>query len=496
MILSDTSAASRSHKALLTLLAVVLLLAVWRVMVAAGIPLSVDESYYVAWSKSPDFGYWTKPPMIAWTIGGARALCGDALGCVRTVPVVAFLLSTLLMFALARRLAFTRWQASVAALAFATMPMSSFYGIAATTDSLLLLNWIAAMLFLRIALDGQRIAWLAAGFFVGLALLSNYSAGVFVVSAALVMLHPEWRHWWRSPWPWLAGLTALVVFSPNLWWNVTNGLPTFAHTAEISEHGGYSAHPVAMLEFLVSQFGVAGPVLFGGFLVWLVSRQWHVSADGWFLLSLSVPFLALITMQALLSRANANWAAPAMAAASLAAVRFLLQQRRGWLVASFVVNLLLATLLYHFDVLVREPFGLPHTVRTDPFWATRNWPGIHAQVKDVLGVPPAGDWPAAIASDDRAVLAQLQWGLALPPGLAMGWQRGPRPANHFDQHFPLPATTVMPVLLVTAAPAAEVLAAFPTAQSAGTARSEVLLGRPLTFSMWWLLPSASEAPQH
>ncbi len=494
MSFTDATAESRSRSALLTLLALIVLLAVWRAMVAAGVSLSVDEAYYVAWSKSPDFGYWTKPPMIAWTIGAARLLCGESAGCVRLVPIIAFPISTLLMFALARRLSFTEWQACVAALAFATLPMTSFYGVAATTDGLLLLYWIAAMLFLRVALDGKRIAWLVAGGFMGLALLSKYSAGIFAASAALAMLHPDWRHWWRSPWPWLAGLAALLVFSPNLWWNFSHGSPTFAHTAEISEHAGYSAHPGAMVEFLLSQFLVAGPVIFGSFLAWLLSREWlpgrAASADSWFLLSLALPFLAVISLQALLSRAHANWAAPAMAAACLAAVHFLLRRSRGWLIASFTVNLLLAIMLYHFDVLVRVPLGLEHTVRTDPFWATRSWPDIHAQVRDVLRNPPAGYANARIASDDRAVLAQLQWGLVLPPGFALGWQRGARPANHFDQHFPLPAKLEAPVLLVTTAPAADVLAAYPSAQSAGTARSEVLQGRPLILPMWWLLPEA------
>ena len=492
MSVSDATAQRRSRSALLILLVLIVLLAGWRAMVAAGVSLSVDEAYYVAWSKSPDFGYWTKPPMIAWTIGAARWACGESAGCVRLVPLIAFPFSTLLMFALARRLAFTEWQACIAALAFATLPMTSFYGVAATTDGLLLLYWIAAMLILRVALDGKRIAWLLAGVCMGLALLSKYSAGIFAASAALAMLHPDWRHWWRSPWPWLAGLTALLVFSPNLWWNFSHGSPTFAHTAEISEHGGYSAHPVAMLEFLLTQFLVAGPLIFGGFLAWLVSREWlpgrPASADSWFLLSLALPFLAVITLQALLSRAHANWAAPAMAAACLAAVHFLLQRHRGWLVASFAVNLLLAVMLYHFDVLVRAPLGLAHTVRTDPFWATRSWPDIHAQVREVLRKPPSGQTNVRIASDDRAVLAQLQWGLVLPPGSALGWQRGPRPANHFDQHFPLPAKLDAPVLLVTSASEAEVRSAFSQAQSAGTARSEVLQGRPLSLSMWWLLP--------
>ncbi len=468
---------------------ILIALALWRSLVAAGIPLSVDEAYYVAWSKTPDLGYWTKPPMIAWAIGAARAACGEAPGCVRMVPVLAFPLSTLLMILLALRLQFSRTGAAVAGLAFATMPLASFYGIAATTDGLLLLFWIGAMLSLRIALDGSRVAWLLAGLCAGLALLSKYSAGIFALSAALAMLHPRWRPWWRSPWPWLAAAVAALVFLPNLWWNLSQGMPTLKHTAEISQHAGYAVRPLAMLEFLLSQFGLAGPVLFGGFIAWLAARRWQASADGWFIASLALPFLVVISLQALLSRAHANWAAPAMAAACLAAVHDLSDRRRAWLIASFVVNLALAAVLYHFDVLVRSPLQLEQVVRTDPFWATRNWPGIHDRVRDVLSRPPGADAAPRVASDDRAVLAQLQAALVLPPGAALGWQRNGIPDNHFDQRFPLPARPAWPVLLVTAAGPDAVLAAYPDAVAAGEARSDVIRDRPLAFSLWWLLPA-------
>lgn len=465
------------------------LLALWRSLVAAGIPFSVDEAYYIAWSKTPDFGYWTKPPMIAWAIGAARAACGESPGCVRMVPVLAFPLSTLMLMLLARRLQFSRAQAVVAGLAFATMPLASFYGIAATTDGLLLLFWVAAMLCLRIALEGSRAAWLMAGLCAGLALLSKYSAGIFALSAALALLHPRWRHWWRSPWPWLAAAVAALVFLPNLWWNLTQGMPTLRHTAEISQHAGYSLRPMAMAEFLLSQFGLAGPVLFGAFIAWLVSRRWKATPDGWFLLSLSLPFLAVISLQALMSRAHANWAAPAMVAGCLAAVHYLSTCRRGWIVASFAFNLGLAALLYHFDVLVRAPLQLEQVVRTDPFWATRNWPGIHQRVRDVLALSPEPGSAPRVASDDRAVLAQLQAALALPPGAALGWQRSGYPDNHFDQRFPLPARPDVPILLVTSAGPDAVLAAYPQAVSAGEARSDVIRDRPLAFSLWWLLPA-------
>ena len=427
--------------------------------------------------------------MIAWAMGAARWACGDAPSCVRLVPLIACPISALLMFTLAWRISHKPALALLAALAFASLPFTSFYGIAATTDGLLLMYWMAAMLSLHLGLSGQRWAWLAAGGFAGLALLSKYSAGVFALSALLALLHPQWRHWLRSPWPWLAALVAGLVFMPNLLWNLQHGMPTLSHTADISRQAGYSFHLLSMLEFVAAQFGLAGPVLFGGFLVWLGKARWRASADQWFLLALGLPFLALIMLQALLSAANANWAAPALAAVSLAAVLWLAEQGRlgrFFLVLSFALNGSLAVALYHFESLVSTPLDWPRSTRTDPFWVVRDWPVLAEQVAATAKLQAVNE--LAIASDDRALLAEMQALLHLPAGAAMGWQRGPQPHNHFELNFPLPAVLPQRVLLITQAPSADVLAAYPNAVSAGKARSSVVVDRPVRFGLWWLLP--------
>ena len=38
--------------------------------------LGVDEAQYWLWSKTLDFGYFTKPPLIAWIIGASHWLFG------------------------------------------------------------------------------------------------------------------------------------------------------------------------------------------------------------------------------------------------------------------------------------------------------------------------------------------------------------------------------------------------------------------------------------
>ncbi|MES1200186.1 MAG: glycosyltransferase family 39 protein, partial [Pseudomonadota bacterium] len=50
--------------------------------------LQADEAQYWAWSRNLAFGYFSKPPLIAWAIAGATSLFGEAEWAVRlTAPI-------------------------------------------------------------------------------------------------------------------------------------------------------------------------------------------------------------------------------------------------------------------------------------------------------------------------------------------------------------------------------------------------------------------------
>src|SRR3546814_6484554 len=48
-----------------------------------GLELHGDEAQYWSWAQKLDFGYFTKPPLIAWVIAATTAACGDGEACVR-----------------------------------------------------------------------------------------------------------------------------------------------------------------------------------------------------------------------------------------------------------------------------------------------------------------------------------------------------------------------------------------------------------------------------
>lgn len=466
------------------------LIASWRFFIASNLPLSVDEAYYVAWSKSPDWGYWTKPPLIAWAIGGARMVCGESIACIRSTALIGFPLTSLVLAVLAWRMGESLKSACLVAFLFATIPLSSFYGIAATTDTFLLLMWASAMLCLWLALHGRFWAWPMLGLAFGLGMLAKYTMVVFGISALLILLHPQWRSHWKTWGPYLALLVAVVVFSPNVVWNLTHQMPTFQHTANIT-HGAksFGLYWDSLASFLAQQVLIGNPFLVCFFL--LAAFRFAKSAPSattWFSLSAAVPMLCVICGQALMTRAYANWAAPAYLGVCLLAVSHMsAHSRKISLSLALAFNIVFAVVLYHYQALVATPFQLKDTAASDPFWALRNWPKINEQVAQELAAGlPKPQW--RIASEDRAVLAQAQMGLVLKPGQALGWQRDPNPENHFEQHFPLKPGTTEPVLLITKVSRDDVLQAFPKATWIREIRSDQMPADALVFQLWWLKP--------
>src|SRR5690606_20412175 len=84
------------------------------------VDLFFDEAQYWAWSRDLAFGYFSKPPLIAWLIAATEAVCGSSEACLRSpAPLFYFGMSVVIHSAAnmlyGRRAAF--WCGLTAALA-------------------------------------------------------------------------------------------------------------------------------------------------------------------------------------------------------------------------------------------------------------------------------------------------------------------------------------------------------------------------------------------
>ena len=112
-------------------------------------------------------------------------------------------------------------------------------------------------------------------------------------------------------------------------WNAGHGFPTVKHTeANIGWQYPY-VHPLRLIEYIGVQFGVFGPILLVVLLrtAWREIR-WPSDQGKVLLLSFSLPVLALLAVQAVLSRAHGNWTATAYPAASILVTAVMLELNR------------------------------------------------------------------------------------------------------------------------------------------------------------------------
>ena len=428
----------------LALVALATLVRIW-VLAQDRFDLSGDEAQYWVWSLTPDLGYYSKPPLVAWIIGVTTHIFGDGTFGVRVASPVAHGLTALILFAAGRRLYGERvgvWSA----LIYVTLPGVFLSSQLISTDPFLLLFWSAALYAgVRLGESGETRWWILLGLVVGLGTLAKYAMMMFPVGLALFfLLSPEERR--RLSWqgPVLAAAIAFLIYLPNLIWNLQHSFVSYRHTADNANLSGALSSPFKGVEFILSQFGVFGPIPFAILLVAL-ARPWLLFADrrSRLLLSVFLPLALMMVVVAFLSRANANWAAPLYVSATVLVVAWAIGRGRAWLLmTAFAMHLAGAVVMADYHRFARLA-GIELTGRTDPYKRLEGWRSLGRDVARELERHPG----AVLLMEDRMDLAtMIYW--ARPKAWAK-WNPSGRIRDHWDLTADLRDHASAPVLLAT-----------------------------------------------
>jgi len=398
-----------------------LLITGYRFAVLAGndINLYADEAYYWGWAQHFDFGYYSKPPMVAWTIMLTTALFGESEVAVKVGALACYLVTSLTIYLIGREL-FGAKAGFFSLAAFATLPAVSLSSLIISTDAPFLLFWSLSLLFFIKAIREDRtLWWLLLGIAGGAGLLSKYTMLLFALSALIYLaLSPVFRRHLKNPRLYGAMAIAALLYAPNLIWNIDNHFASFLHTKDNAHLEASLFHPEKMAEFLGGQFGVFGPVTFALLVVALL-RYKTLAGDERFkmLFWLIIPFFTLITAISLLSRAHANWAAPVYTAATVAVVALLLAQRRMRLLRIAVgINIVIGLGFYHFHTIART-FDMELTGKNDPYKRILGWDRLGEAVGTLLAADPG----TTLLADDRKTLASLIYYVRPHPFDALIW---------------------------------------------------------------------------
>ncbi|MBB5047331.1 4-amino-4-deoxy-L-arabinose transferase-like glycosyltransferase [Rhodopseudomonas rhenobacensis] len=240
---------------------IILCLVVLRLVVAATTPLTFDEAYYWTWSKTLAGGYYDHPPMVAVMIRLGTLLAGDTEFGVRLVGVLLALPTSWAVYRSGAILFGSARVGATAAILFNTTMMAWLGTIMATPDvPLMLASSLVLWSLAKLIQTGRGAWWLAVGAAVGAALLSKYNA-LFLGPTLLIWMIAvaDLRRWLRSPWPYLGGLVALLLFSPTLIWNAQHEWASFLK--QFGRVGADEFRPRYLLGLLAGQFVVMTPAV-------------------------------------------------------------------------------------------------------------------------------------------------------------------------------------------------------------------------------------------
>jgi hypothetical protein len=425
-----------------------LFMAFTRILALRNSPLDLlpDEAQYWSWSRHLAFGYFSKPPIIAWLIRGTTAVAGDDEWAVRLAAPLVHAATGVVIAFLGRAL-FSARAGFIAALLYATLPGVVFSSLVISTDVPLLFFWALALLAVWQLWTKPDWRWaIILGIALGLGFLSKYAMGyfflgfaVFAATAPRDPLKAAWRHLL------LAVIIAAAIGFPNVAWNAAHGWATLDHTAANANWGqGAGLHLMEGLSFAAAQFGVFGPVLMAALIVRLaLLRRDRPSVAERFLLAFTIPVLALMIVQSGLSRAHANWAAVSYVAATVLVVGWLERVHQSWPIRLAVVLQLAA--LAGFTLLFAGSLHVALPKNVDIFHQMRGWHSLAGLVWKRIGTMPPG---TSVAADDREVMAELDYNLrdrSFP--LVMVTGKGPA-GNQFELEDAVNAQTGARVLLI------------------------------------------------
>ncbi|MEM9349162.1 MAG: glycosyltransferase family 39 protein [Pseudomonadota bacterium] len=389
-----------SSNALRAAWAFIALITLWRVAMLwfNRTDLFVDEAQYWAWGQHLDFGYFSKPPLIGWLIRGVTDALGSDAAFIVRLPAPFLHCFTALLVIWAARAFMDDWVAAWAGAIYVAVPLATVGSSLISTDTVLLPFFAWALgLYGRLA-EGSS-AWRAVlfGVAIGAGMMAKYAMIYFLLGMALVWLaQPAQRLRPRDML--IAFVVGLAVFAPNIWWNIENDGQTVRHVVEDNaDVGALKPSFIEGLNFLGSQFVAFGPILLIA-VFWPLFRR-RVQGAELTLLLFSVPIIFIVTIQAVLSGAFANWAATAYIAAPILAVS-VLQFRRGLLVASQALNVVIALLLpliLVFPDVLRDGRGTP---------VANRYLGLH-DVSEIAADLAEAEGLTTISARQRGLLADL-----------------------------------------------------------------------------------------
>ncbi len=187
----------------------------------------IDELYYIACARRLDFGFVDHPPLAPAILRLNLAIFGDSLVAIRLPSAIAGALTALMTGWLAARLGAGRFGQSLAAICAVAPPIFLVLFNFFSMNSFEILLWTALLVVAVVMVErSEPRLWVVFGALAGIALENKHTVVVLAIGIVVGLALTRERGLLFTRWLFVGGLVALVLFLPNLLWQVEHGFPS------------------------------------------------------------------------------------------------------------------------------------------------------------------------------------------------------------------------------------------------------------------------------
>lgn len=348
----------------------------------APIGLGPDEAQYWTWSQDLDWGYYSKPPAIAWQIWlGTQYIGNTELG-VRFMSVVISALYPLLVYFLAWSCGLTPLTCFWAGTVMALSPLGIAGSFFAITDGGMILFWILACLTITLALSSEKTPryWLI-GLLIALGALFKWS--IYILWVFILFLFPFARQLINRHF-FVGILISLLGLIPSVIWNYQHDWVTFRHV--FSTLFVPSVEAVAKTsfingnfwDFLGAQVALFSPILFILLIMsfWMFCKEIRqLSPSLSFCGALCFSILGIFLITSIFKKIQGNWCAFAYPTGIVFLCWFCCERvpkAYPWLKGGVVLSVILCVFAFSYPTLqIVLPFKTPYKI--NPFRHNLGW---------------------------------------------------------------------------------------------------------------------------
>ena len=399
-------------------------------IISTPLELSADEAQYWLWSKKLNWGYFSKPPMIAWLIHVSNNIFGDYDYSIRIFAPLIHGINALVIFRLSQEINDNYLAHFLSSLIWLTLPIVGVGSFLMSTDTPLMLIWTTSLLLTVKAYNSDNVfLWSLAGLIAGLALYAKYAAlylPLGLIIFYIINFQNEQNIKLRGLFLFL--MNFIIVSLPNVIWNYFNNFQTINHLSSNAVIDAPSYSLFGTLTFLIAQIAILGPLLLIVFVLTAYNIK-KLNKLSIFLLYFIFPVYILMFIQGFFSEANANWAASALPAITILCGYFLSKRIK------FAVLTILSNLLICIFILIVSFNGnlIFLDVKSDPLRKLKGWSILSEDLKDTISKEKSD----VVLVDRRGIAAELIYYLRNENIKIRVPESSKSPSNHYQLHYPL-----------------------------------------------------------